>query len=258
MQTLSVKTLSALTQRTALAVMKILMLALSVSLLTPMIVGLTFLALGIKVKHANVSLVTPPPVAIQMPDLYALDLHNIHTPTTQFLAMDPWVRKLHRHLLMVEVYLMLFDLNGPPIPLPVGTNLDPYIYNHPSWAGTGNDLGSIFGLAMDEVGNIYVSTSKTWNGSDPVGIGGWGAIYKVDTNDASISVWATLPMPNSESGLGSITYDCEHSQFFATSFEDGLIYRLDMSGNILDSFDHGVSIHRQSRTCCIWQPTLGS
>ena len=136
--------------------------------------------------------------------------------------------------------LMLFDLNGPPIPLPVGTNLDPYIYNHPSWAGSGNDLGSIFGLAMDEAGNIYVSTSKTWNGSDPVGIGGWGAIYKVDTNDASISIWATLPMPNSESGLGSITYDCEHSQFFATSFEDGLIYRLDMSGNILDSFDHGV------------------
>jgi hypothetical protein len=136
--------------------------------------------------------------------------------------------------------LMLFDLNGPPVPLPVGVNLDPYIYNHPSWAGTGNDLGSIFGLAMDELGNIYVSTSKTWNGGDPVGIGGWGAIYKIDTNDASISVWATLPMPNSESGLGSITYDCEHSQFFATSFEDGLIYRLDMSGNILDSFDHGV------------------
>jgi len=104
MQTLSVKTLSALTQGTALAVMKILMLALSVSLLTPMIVGLTFLALGIKVKHANVSRVTLPPVAIQMPDLYALDLHNIHTPTTQFLAMDPWVPRPHRHLLMVEVF----------------------------------------------------------------------------------------------------------------------------------------------------------
>jgi hypothetical protein len=135
--------------------------------------------------------------------------------------------------------LMLFDLNGPPLPLPVGVNLDPYIYNHPSWAGTGNDLGSIFGLAIDEAGNIYVSTSKTWNGGDPVGIGGWGAIYKIDTNDASISIFATLPMPNNESGLGSITYDCEHSQFFATSFEDGLIYRLDMNGNILDSFDHG-------------------
>ncbi|MBC8310542.1 MAG: hypothetical protein H8E83_08530, partial [Planctomycetes bacterium] len=135
--------------------------------------------------------------------------------------------------------LMLFDLNGPPLPLPVGVNLDPYIYNHPSWAGTGNDLGSIFGLAIDEDGNIYVSTTKTWNGGDPVGIGGWGAIYKIDTNDASISVWATLPMPNNESGLGSLTYDCEHSQFFATSFEDGLIYRLDMNGNILDSFDHG-------------------
>jgi hypothetical protein len=135
--------------------------------------------------------------------------------------------------------LMLFDLNGPPIPLPVGVNLDPYIYNHPSWAGTGNDLGSIFGLAIDEDGNIYVSTTKTWNGGDPVGIGGWGAIYKIDTNDASISILATLPMPNNESGLGSLTYDCEHSQFFATSFEDGLIYRLDMNGNILDSFDHG-------------------
>jgi hypothetical protein len=119
-------------------------------------------------------------------------------------------------------------------------NLDPYIYNHPSWAGSGNDLGSIFGLAIDEDGNIYVSTSKTWNGGDPVGMAGWGAVYKINTLDASISLFASIPMPNNQSGLGSLTYDCEHAQFFVSSFEDGLIYRVDMAGNILDSFDHGT------------------
>ena len=50
---------------------------------------------------------------------------------------------------------------------------------------------------------------------------GWGAVYKVDTNTALPELFASIPMPNNESGLGSITYDCEHSQFFVSSFEDG-------------------------------------
>jgi len=103
-QTRSATIFCVLIQTMALVVMKILMLALSAYLPTQMIAGLTFLALGIKVNHANANLVILLGVAMQMPDLYALDLRNIHTPTTQFLAMGPWVCKLHRHLLMVEVY----------------------------------------------------------------------------------------------------------------------------------------------------------
>jgi hypothetical protein len=137
--------------------------------------------------------------------------------------------------------LMLFDLSGT---LPLDTSFPLNRYSHPSWEHPNSDpapdMGSIFGLAVDEVGNIYVSTSKTWNGGDPVGMAGWGAVYKVDTNTALPELFASIPMPNNESGLGSITYDCVRSQFFVSSFEDGLIYRLDYGGNILDSYDHGM------------------
>ena len=38
-------------------------------------------------------------------------------------------------------------------------------------------------------------------------------------------------------GLGNITFDETNGQFFVSNFEDGVIYRLDQDGNILDSFD---------------------
>ncbi|MBT4584359.1 MAG: hypothetical protein HOC93_04670, partial [Phycisphaerae bacterium] len=136
--------------------------------------------------------------------------------------------------------IMLFDLSGT---LPVDTAFPLNRYSHPSWGHPNNDpapdMGSIFGLAVDEAGNIYVTTSQTWN-NDVVGSYGWGAVYKVDTNTAIPELFATIPMPNSESGLGSITYDCEHSQFFVSSFEDGIIYQLDYTtGAITGTFDHG-------------------
>ena len=135
--------------------------------------------------------------------------------------------------------IMVFDLSGT---LPVGQEANLLRYNHPSWVGgaAGSDLGSIYGLAIDEEGNLYVSTSKSWMSGDVTGFGGWGAVYKIDTNTGLPSLFATIPMPNNECGLGSITYDCDHSQFFVSSIEDGIIYRLDMAGNILDSFDHGL------------------
>ena len=142
--------------------------------------------------------------------------------------------------------LMLFDLSGT---LPVDTAFPLHRYSHPSWEHPNNDpapnMGSIFGLAVDEDGNIYVSTTKTWN-QDIAGTGGWGAVYKIDTNTALPELFASIPMPNNESGLGTITYDCDHSQFFVSNFEDGLIYRLDMNGNILDSFDHTLGDGLQS------------
>ena len=131
--------------------------------------------------------------------------------------------------------LTVFDLTGigsQPFnaAFPIGR------YNHPSW--TAANLGSILGLAIDEEGNIYVTASQTWN-IDVMGPSGWGAVYRIDTHTAAISTFAVLPTANSS--LGSITYDCEHSQFFVSSFEDGLIYRLDYAtGAILDTFDHGT------------------
>ncbi len=97
-----------------------------------------------------------------------------------------------------------------------------------------NTLGSVYGLAVDSDGDIFVTSTRSWI-TDYAGIGGWGAIYRLDRVTGAVSVFATLP--NNGSGLGSITWDCDHNVFFVTNMEDGLIYRLDTNGNILDAFD---------------------
>jgi hypothetical protein len=129
----------------------------------------------------------------------------------------------------------VFDLSGvATAPLDSWFALNRYA--HPTW--NQDNLGSIFGLALDGDGNIYVSATKTWT-SDQMGVSGWGAVYKIDTYTGAISTFALLPNAQ-DASLGSITYDCDHEQFFVTNFGDGKIYRLDMSGAIIDSFDYGT------------------
>src|SRR5690606_12181058 len=41
--------------------------------------------------------------------------------------------------------------------------------------------------------------------------------------------------------LGDIVFDEASRQFFVSDLDTGLIHRLDMSGAVLDSFDHGTS-----------------
>mgnify|MGYP006173304277 CR=1 FL=1 len=129
----------------------------------------------------------------------------------------------------------VFDLSGvATAPLDSWFALNRYA--HPTW--NQDNLGSIFGLALDGDGNIYVSATKTWS-SDQMGVSGWGAVYKIDTYTGATSTFALLPNAQ-DASLGSITYDCDHNQFFVTNFGDGKIYRLDMSGAIIDSYDHGT------------------
>lgn len=111
-------------------------------------------------------------------------------------------------------------------------------YSDPSWRP--ETLGGILGLAIDEDGNIFVSASETWT-NDQEGIAlSMGAIYKIDTYSGAVSIFAILDVDNTS--LGSITYDCEHDQFFVSNFNDGRIYRLDhASGVTLDTFDHGTA-----------------
>ncbi len=131
--------------------------------------------------------------------------------------------------------LTVFDLTGIGSQ-PFDTAFPIGRFAHPSW--TAANLGSILGLAIDEDGNIFVTASQTWN-VDVMGPSGWGAVYRIDATTAAISTFAVLPTANSS--LGSITYDCEHGQFFVSNFEDGLIYRLDYAtGAVLDTFDHGT------------------
>lgn len=70
--------------------------------------------------------------------------------------------------------------------------------------------------------------------------GGPGSIYKVDGQNGAVSLFATLP-DNGGPGIGDIVFDKASRQFFASDLDKGLIYRLGESGEMIDSFDHGVA-----------------
>ncbi len=78
----------------------------------------------------------------------------------------------------------------------------------------------------------------------PMGaVSGPGSIYKVDGVTGEVSLFANLAyrgVPNSGPGLGNITYDRQHRQLFVSDRDTGMIHRLDLDGNDLGIFDHGI------------------
>lgn len=69
--------------------------------------------------------------------------------------------------------------------------------------------------------------------------GGPGSIYRVDGKTGGISLFATIP--NSGPGLGDIAFDRATRQFFVSDLDTGLIHRLDATGQLIDTFDHGLT-----------------
>lgn len=67
-----------------------------------------------------------------------------------------------------------------------------------------------------------------------------GAIWRVDGATGETKLFATLPA-NSGAGVGDIVHDKEHSQFFASDLDSGLVHRIDANGQLIDTFDHGVA-----------------
>ena len=106
-------------------------------------------------------------------------------------------------------------------------------YHGPGGIWNVANLGTVFGLTLDQYGNIYVCHTSCY-ATDAVGPGGAGAIYRIDGTTGAITTFATLPnqpdpsltAPNDLPGLGNISYDCAHDQFFVSDMEDGKIYRL--------------------------------
>jgi hypothetical protein len=106
-------------------------------------------------------------------------------------------------------------------------------------------LGTVFGVAIDHRGNIYVTASAAY-GSDIAGPAGPGGVYKIETGTGAIKKFAVLPNTADSSGrypmLGNIAFDCARKQLFVTNMDDGRIYRLDMNGNVQSTFDHATQI----------------
>ncbi len=131
------------------------------------------------------------------------------------------------------------------------------------------DIGQVFGVALDNAvpPNIYLTATAAYGlhivapGPDgnPVPVdsgrpgatfmdGQWGpggnagTVWKIDGKTGKVSVFAVLKADgtdNGGAGLGNIVFDPSHYQLFVSDLDSGLIFRLDMNGNVLGTFDHG-------------------
>ncbi len=131
------------------------------------------------------------------------------------------------------------------------------------------DIGQVFGVALDNAvpPNIYLTATAAYGlhivapGPDgnPVPVAGgrpdaafmdgqWGpggnagTVWKIDGRTGKVSVFAVLKADgtdNGGAGLGNIVFDPSHYQLFVSDLDSGLIFRLDMNGNVLGTFDHG-------------------
>jgi hypothetical protein len=75
------------------------------------------------------------------------------------------------------------------------------------------------------------------------GGGGPGSIWKIDGVTGEVSLFAEVALDgvaNSGPGLGNIAFDAENRQLFVSDLDTGMIVRVDLDGNVLDHFDHGV------------------
>lgn len=189
----------------------------------------------------------------------------------------------------------IFDLNASPIPSENSDWASMTRYNGPGSSWTEAALGTVFGLTLDEYGNIFVCHTSCYQG-DAIGtVAGAapGAIYRIDGGTGAITTFCVLPnlldpsvfVPSEAyPGLGNITYDCTHKQFFVTNLEDGKIYRIKPNGvngptgSVVQTFDPllpdnglpgfapvgqrlwGIQWHRDRVYYSVWavDPTEGS
>lgn len=154
--------------------------------------------------------------------------------------------------------LQVIDLlNSNSAPAGSNWNAAPFLTPHASWSR--QNLGTVFGVAIDGQGNIYTAHSSSYGTNflgmpivDAVGSGGPGAIYKISTATAVATSYLALPntldpviaaQPGYANeawpGLGNISIDCGRNTLFATNFDDGRIYRISLtSGAVLSAYDH--------------------
>jgi hypothetical protein len=130
------------------------------------------------------------------------------------------------------------------------------------------EVGQVFAITLDDAPapNIYLGATSAFGiqivapDADGDGIperiktgqpgamfmdGQWGqggapgSIYKVDGATGAVSLFTTVGA-NAGPGLGDVVFDRTSHQFFVSDLDTGLIYRLDATGLITDTFDHGV------------------
>ncbi len=118
-------------------------------------------------------------------------------------------------------------------------------------------VGQVFGIAFDDQSppNVYLSATSAFGLHWDEAAGTWmegqwgpggdpGTIYKLDAdNGYQPAIFALLDVDgraNSGAGLGNIAFDPQSSNLYVSDLESGLIFRLDLDGNIVGTYDHGV------------------
>lgn len=172
---------------------------------------------------------------IATPDPCCSALPNYQFPNAP--VFSPNILVATRQAVFNPYVLTIYDLASPLPPGPEDVNWAAITrYNGPGVGWTVDSLGTVFGLTLDEYGNIFVCHTAIYGG-DAVGQvfgGGPGAVYRIDGVTGKITTFVKLPnfpdtsQPTGEDlpGLGNITYDCAHKQFFVTNMENGKIYRI--------------------------------
>jgi hypothetical protein len=118
-----------------------------------------------------------------------------------------------------------------------------HFYRHSDWATS--KIGTVFGLTLDNQGNVYVTASTSYLIDFlPAGATG-GEVYRIDGNSGTVSKFATLP--NKGPALGNIEFSCKHGTFFVTNFADGRIYQMVVdnttsppTGKVISTFSHAT------------------
>ncbi len=163
--------------------------------------------------------------------------------------------------------VVAFDITSQPFPN-WSNWFAPVFAPTPPQDWTPTNLGGVFGITLDDLGNIFVAHTTIYGDSQGFGMdslgalcsgaNGAGAIYKIDTNTGIPSCFQILPNdvinncvgastsdecgPNLEScfpGLGNLHFSCAHQMLYATNFEDGRIYQIHpVSAAILSTWHH--------------------
>ena len=137
----------------------------------------------------------------------------------------------------------LFDLGNQgaaPVGMP-GWNTGRY--SHSSW--TVGNLGSVFGVVIDDVGDVVVTQSIVYNFDNIGTLGGAGSVYRLNGTTGAASELVRLPNAASAadpagSGLGQVDFSCQYNLYYVSNFEDGRLYAIDKSGAIKGTFDHAT------------------
>ncbi len=114
---------------------------------------------------------------------------------------------------------------------PIYNNEWPNPTDDPADEWTQTNIGLVFGIALDNDPDpsIYVTSTSVY------GVAGTGRITKIHGTTGAISPFATLT--NTGPGLGNIAFNHRNLQFYVTNHEDGMIHRLGIAGNPIDTFD---------------------